>query len=80
MNKLKIIPTWIPFILQFENLCNTYVIIQAFNTISLHQHYKDVNHDYNFQMSHILRFIQTKIHYPLTMVHKFINSLKYSNP
>jgi hypothetical protein len=80
MNRLKTIPTWIPFILHFENIYNTYVIIQTFNTNFLHQHYKDVNHDCNFQMFHILCFIYTKIHHPSTKVHKFINSLKYSNP
>ncbi len=48
------------------------------NTTSLHQHYKDINHDHNFQMSYILCFIETRIHHASTYVHKFINSSKYS--
>jgi len=48
------------------------------NTTSLCQHYKDINHHHNFQMSHILCLIETNIHHASTYVHKFINSLKYS--
>ncbi len=48
------------------------------NTTSLHQHYKDINHDHNLRMSHILCFIKTRIHHVLTYVHKFINSSRYS--
>jgi len=47
------------------------------NTNSLHQDYKNINHDHNLQMFHIL-FIETRIHHASTNVHKFINSLKYS--
>jgi hypothetical protein len=57
MNRLKTIETWIPLIPQLKNLHNFHVIIQALNTTSLHQHYKDINHDHNFQMFHILCFI-----------------------
>jgi hypothetical protein len=66
MNRLKTIPTWIPFILHFENIYNTYVIIQAFNTIFLHQHYKDVDHDYNFKCftSYVLYKQKYTIHQP----------------
>ncbi len=46
MNILKTIATWIPLTLQLRNLHNN-VIIQALNTTSLHQHYKDINHDHN---------------------------------
>jgi hypothetical protein len=48
------------------------------NAISLRQHYEDINHDRNLQMSHILCLIKTKIHHASTYVHKLINSLKYS--
>ncbi len=48
------------------------------NITSLHQHYKDINHDHNFQMSHILCFIKTIIHHASIDVHNFINSSKYS--
>jgi hypothetical protein len=48
------------------------------NTTSLHQHYKDINHDHNLQMSYILCFIKSKIHHASIDVHKFINSSKYS--
>jgi hypothetical protein len=54
------------------------VNIQALNTPFLCQHYEDINHDLNFQMSHILCLIETKIHHASIDVHKFINSLKYS--
>jgi hypothetical protein len=78
LNRLKTIATWILLILQLKNLHNFHVIIQALNTTLLHQHYEDINHDRNPQMSHILCFIETKIHHALTYVHKFINSSKYS--
>jgi hypothetical protein len=78
MNRLKKIVTWIPLILQFKKLHNSHVIIQALNTTSLHQHYKDINHDHNLQMFQILCFIKTRIHHASTNVHKFINSSKYS--
>ncbi len=48
------------------------------NTTSLHQHYEDINHEHNLQMSHILYFIKTRIHHASIDVHKFINSLKFS--
>jgi len=48
------------------------------NTIFLRQHYENINHDHNFQMFHILCFIETRIHDASIDVHKFINSLKYS--
>jgi hypothetical protein len=73
MNRLKIITTWIPSIFQFKNLHNFHVIIQALNTTFLHQHYKDINHDHNFQMFHILCLIKTRIHHASTNVHKFTN-------
>jgi hypothetical protein len=78
LNRLKTIATWIPLIPQFKNLHNFHVIIQALNTISLRQHYKNINHDHNPQMSHILFLIETKIHDASTYVHNFINSSKYS--
>jgi hypothetical protein len=48
------------------------------NTISSCQHYENINHEHNLQMSHILCFIKTRIHHASTNVHKFINSSKYS--
>jgi hypothetical protein len=78
MNRLKTIANWIPLIPQFKNLHNFHVIIQVLNTTSLHQHYKDINHDHNLQMSYILCFIETRIYHASTYVHKFINSSKYS--
>jgi hypothetical protein len=58
MNRLKTIATWIPLILQLENLHNFHVIIQALNTTSLCQHYENINHDHNLQMFHILCHIE----------------------
>jgi hypothetical protein len=79
MNKLKTIVTWIPFISQLKNLHTSHVIIQVLNTTFLCQHYKDINHDHNFQMFHILYvLIETRIHHASTSVDKFINSTKYS--
>ncbi len=78
INRLKTIAIWIPVSPQSKNLHNSHVIIQALNTTSLHQHYKDINYDHNFQMSHILCLIETRIHHSSIDVHKFINSLKYS--
>jgi hypothetical protein len=48
------------------------------NTIFVRQHYEDINHDYNLQMFHILCVIKTRIHHASIVVHKFINSSKYS--
>ncbi len=76
-NRLKIITICIPLIPHLKNLYNLHNI-QALNIIFLCQHYEDINHDHNLQMSHILCFIETKIHYAPTNVHKFINSLKSS--
>ncbi len=78
MNRLKTITTWIPLILQLKNLHNSHVIIEVLNTTSLCQHYENINHDHNLQMSHILCLVKTRIHYASTDVHKFINSSKYS--
>jgi hypothetical protein len=50
--KIKSNDDLIPFIFQFKNL-HRYVIIQPLNMTSLYQHYKDINHDHSFQMSHI---------------------------
>ncbi len=78
MNRLKTIATWIPLIYQLKKVHNFHVIIQALNITSLCQHYKNINHDHNLQMSHILCFIITRIHHASTYVHKFINLSKYS--
>jgi hypothetical protein len=73
MNRLKTIATLIPIIPQLKNLHNSHVIIQALNTTFLRQHYKNINHDHNLQMSHILCLIETRIHHASIDVHKFIN-------
>jgi hypothetical protein len=76
MNRLKKIVNWIPIITQLKKLHNFHVIIKTLNTTSFHQHYKNINHDHNFQMFHILCFIETTIHHASIDVHTFINSLK----
>jgi len=48
------------------------------NTTYLHQYYKDIHHDHNLQMFHILYLIKTKIYHALIDVPKFINSWKNS--
>ncbi len=53
MNRLKTITTWIPLIHEFKNLHNFHIIIQTLNTTSLRQHYENINHDHNLQMSHM---------------------------
>jgi hypothetical protein len=77
MNRLKTIAIWMSLIPQLKTLHNSHIIIQALNTTSLCQHYEDINHDHNLQMSHILCLIETRIHHASTKVHKFINSFKY---
>jgi hypothetical protein len=67
MNRLKTIAIWIPLIPQLKNLHNFHVIIQALNTTSLWQHYKNINHDHNVQMSHIFCLIEIRIHYASTL-------------
>jgi hypothetical protein len=37
------------------------------------QHYENINHGHNLEMSHILCFIKTKIHHASIDVHKFMN-------
>jgi hypothetical protein len=66
VNRLKTIATWISLILQLKNLHNFHVIIQPLNTILLCQHYKDINHDHNLQLFHILYLIETRIHHAST--------------
>jgi hypothetical protein len=61
-----------------KNLHYSHVIIQALNITFLHQHYEDINHDHNLQISHILCLIEIRIHHALIDMHKFINSSKYS--
>jgi hypothetical protein len=78
MNRLNTIAIWISLIIQFKNLHNSHVILQALNTTSLHQHYIDINHDHNIQMFHILCFLKTRIHFASIDVHKFLNLSKYS--
>ncbi len=78
MNKLKTIATWMPLIPSFKNLYDFHVIMKALNTTSLRHHYKNINHDHNLQMFHILCFIETKIHHASIDVHKFINLSKCS--
>jgi hypothetical protein len=78
MNRLKTIATWKPLIPQIKKLHNFHVIIQALNIIFLCQHYEDINHDHNLQISHVLYLIETRIHHTLTNVNKFINSSKYT--
>jgi len=72
MNRLKTIAIWISIILQFTNLHNSHVILHALNTTSLHQHYKDINHDHNIQMFHISCFLKTRIHFASIDVRKFL--------
>jgi hypothetical protein len=48
------------------------------NAISLCEHYEDINHDHNLEMSCILCLIEAKIHHASTNVYKFTNSSKYS--
>jgi len=76
MKKMKT-TTWIPLILHLENLCHFRVVIQALNINFLQQHFKNIKHDHNFQMSHILCLIKTKMCHASTNVHKIINSSKY---
>jgi hypothetical protein len=54
MKRLKIIATWIPFIIQFNKLSFSHVIISTLNTIFFCQHYENINHDHNIQMSHLM--------------------------
>jgi hypothetical protein len=45
------------------------------------QHYENVNHDHNLQMSHILCFIKTKIHHDRCgQIYEFIKKFIYFNP
>jgi hypothetical protein len=61
-----------------KNLHNSHVIIPSLDITSLHQHYENINHDHNLQISHILCLIKIRIHHALIDMHKFINSSKYS--
>jgi hypothetical protein len=61
MNKLKTFANWTTFVPQLKKLYHSHVIIQALNTIFLRQHYQDVNHDHNLQVSHVLCILETRI-------------------
>ncbi len=60
-----------------ENFYHLHVIIQAFNTNYLWQHYQDINHDHKLQVSHVLCILETRIQ-SSNDVQNFINILKYS--
>jgi hypothetical protein len=81
MNRLETIAIWIPSIPQLKNLHHSHVIIQALNTISLHQHYKDINHNHNLQMFHILCLIEirTSCINKCAQIYKFIEICIYFN-
>jgi hypothetical protein len=38
------------------------------------QHYENINHDHDLQMSHVLYLIKTQIHHASIDVHKSMNS------
>ncbi len=78
MNTLNKFAIWIPLIPQLKNLHNSHVIIQALNTTSLCQHYKDINHDHNLQMSH--RNNNTLCINICAQIYKFIETFIYFNP
>jgi hypothetical protein len=52
MNRIKTFSNWTTFVLQLKFFNHSHVIIQAPNTNSLKQHYQDINHDPNLQVSH----------------------------
>ncbi len=60
-----------------KNSYHSHVIIGTFNTNSLWQHYQDINHDHNLQVSHVLCILETKIQ-SSNGVQNFINTSKYS--
>jgi len=61
MNRLKTFANWTTIVPQLKNFYHLHVIIQALNTNSLWQHYQDINHDHNLQVSHVLCILQTRI-------------------
>jgi len=60
-----------------KNIYHSHVIIQALNIIFLRQHYQDINHDHNLQVSHVLCILETRIQ-SSNDVQNFINISKYS--
>ncbi len=52
MNRLKTFSNWTTFVPQLNFLYHSHIIIQAPNINSLKQHYQDINHDPNLQVSH----------------------------
>jgi hypothetical protein len=77
MNRLKTFANWTTFVPWFKNFYHSHAIIQAFNTNSLKQHYQDINHDPNLQVSHVICILETRIQ-SSNDVHNFINTSKYS--
>ncbi len=65
------------FCSSIEVFYHSHVIIQALYTNSLQQHYQDINHDHNLQISHVLCILETKIQ-SSNDVQNFINISKYS--
>jgi hypothetical protein len=56
LNRLKKIANRTTSIPRLKTFYHSHVIIQAFKTNSLQQHYQDINHDHNLQISHVLCF------------------------
>ncbi len=80
-NRLKTIVIWRLIILQFKNLHNYHVIVQALNIMYLCQHYENINHENNLQMSHILSYRNKNIACmnSYAQIYKFIEVFIYFN-
>jgi hypothetical protein len=77
MNILIFFANWTTFVPKLNFYYYSHVIIQALNTNSLKQHYQDINHDPNLQVSRVLCILETRIQSSID-VHNFINTSKYS--
>jgi hypothetical protein len=75
MNRLKKNSNWTTFVFQLIFFYHSHVIIQAPNTNSLKQHYQDINHDPNLQVSHVLCILETRMQ-SSNDVQNFINTSK----
>jgi hypothetical protein len=75
LNNQKNTGTWIPLVPRLKDLQRSHVIIPMWK--SLQSQFKDIQHDHNLQMFHILCLMQTKVHQSSIDIDKYKNITKF---
>jgi hypothetical protein len=78
MLRLTTTSKWHSMVPDFKRIQHSHVIIQALNTNSLRQYFKDISSDHSLQCSNILCLIETRLQASSNEIHKFIDISKYN--